>query len=170
MRPQVERRLRASARRPKAAKVARTRGARPYGCTGKSHRLCRGGFYIRPWQRRYRRCLPGRICNAPLHPRSVAHRIVGAAIGRPRGWVGRAVRAPTRCSAKSHRTKGRLSCGRLHKNGNPWRNIPGQWAVCYVITLVKKRKKFAPAKRIDVFSGNSQLNIAICQRMWYIKD
>ena len=39
----------------------------PTGFIAMFHRTRRGGLYIRPWQYRFRWCLPGRIYNAPLH-------------------------------------------------------------------------------------------------------
>ena len=144
----------------------------PTGCSRNFRRVCRGGSPSRP-------SALGRFAVGSMRTSTPTHRTRrGGLYIRPCPAISQVPpRAHIQCAPTTTRPHlprrflgVNLPCGRLHKNGNLWRNIPGQWAVCYVITLVKKRKKFAPAKRIDVFSGNSQLNIAICQRMWYIKD
>ena len=55
----------------------------PYEWGGKSHCTCRGGLYIRPRAPAFSASLlqnatrHGRIYNAPLHAKSMVHRIVG---------------------------------------------------------------------------------------------
>ena len=77
----------------------------PYEWGGKSHCTCRGGLYIRPRAPAFSASLlqnatrHGRIYNAPLHAKSMVHRIVGAAIGRPR--VDRRS-TPTECTSLRH--------------------------------------------------------------------
>ena len=96
----------------KAAYAARVDGdIDPYEWGGKSHRTCRGGLYIRPRAPAFSASLlqnatrHGRIYNAPLHAKSMVHRIVGAAICRPR--VDRRS-TPTECTPL-HRTR-RAAC------------------------------------------------------------
>ena len=104
----------------KAAYAARVDGdIDPYEWGGKSHCTCRGGLYIRPRAPAFSASLlqnatrHGRIYNAPLHAKSMVHRIVGAAICRPAAFGryadGRAMRAPTGCAAMIHRTR-RAAC------------------------------------------------------------
>ena len=67
---------------PRAGRRRRRKGAaiaaRSMRASTPTHRACRGGLYIRPWQSRFCQCLPGRIYNAPLHLVSEAHRICGS--------------------------------------------------------------------------------------------
>src|SRR5699024_12520973 len=61
---------------------------------------CRGGLYIRPWQCKFASAYPGAYTMRPYTKAGGSPHPVGPAIGRPLGCVGRAMRAPTRCTRK----------------------------------------------------------------------
>ncbi len=65
-----------------------------------------GADYISArWQPQLRRCLRGRICNAPLHQCRWCTAPCRGGYQPPANLPGRAMRAPTWCTANSHRAR-----------------------------------------------------------------